>query len=160
MVMYAYRCSKLVVCPCMQLCMKLYVYPHMCMHAHALKCICVCVCVCVHVMDVQLCTHAEENALVQKNPAPKVLFLTFGESSLDFELRVWVNDFIDRRQAQSELNQEIDRRFRSAKIEIPFPKIDLHVRGVEESPGSILTPLEDKRADLTVVSSEEKEEKD
>lgn len=61
------------------------------------------------------------------------LFMNFGASSLDFELRVWVKDFNDRRRVQSELNQEIDRRFREADIEIPFPQRDLHLRSVDES---------------------------
>ncbi len=71
---------------------------------------------------------AEENDLVLKNPAPTVLFVRFGESSLDFELRVWVGDFDNRLQVLTELHREIDKRFRSAGIEIPFPQRDLHVR--------------------------------
>jgi small-conductance mechanosensitive channel len=62
-----------------------------------------------------------------------VLFLSFGESSLDFELRVWVLDAEKRLTVKSELHQEIDRRFREAKIEIAFPQRDLHLRSVAES---------------------------
>ncbi len=72
------------------------------------------------------------NAMVFSAPPPQVLFLSFGESSLDFELRVWVVAD-DRLQVKSALNQEIDRSFREANIEIAFPQRDLHVRSVDES---------------------------
>jgi small-conductance mechanosensitive channel len=62
-----------------------------------------------------------------------VLFLRFGESSLDFELRVWVLDAEERIKVQSELHQAIDRSFREAKIEIAFPQRDLHLRSLGES---------------------------
>ena len=81
-----------------------------------------------------------ENAKVAKTPPPQVLFLSFGESSLDFELRVWVLDADDRLLAKSELHQEIDRRFQEANIEIAFPQRDLHLRSVDES--VILRPPE------------------
>jgi len=76
---------------------------------------------------------ASENSLVVKEPAPHVLFLSFGESSLDFELRLWVRDVDHRLRAKSELHHEIERRFREAKIEIAFPQRDLHLRSVDES---------------------------
>ena len=66
-------------------------------------------------------------------PAPKVLFLSFGDSSLQFELRVIVRDFSDRIEVKSALHQEIDRRFREAKIEIAFPQRDVHLHRVDES---------------------------
>lgn len=69
---------------------------------------------------------------VQAEPAPEVLFRAFGASSLDFELRVWVEA---RRifTIGSELHQEVDRRFREAGIEIAFPQRDLHLRSVDEA---------------------------
>jgi small-conductance mechanosensitive channel len=68
---------------------------------------------------------------VLHSPEPQVLFRSFGDSSLDFELRVWVADVDTRLQVASDLHQDIDRRFRQAGIEIPFPQRDLHVRSVE-----------------------------
>ena len=76
---------------------------------------------------------AKANPKVAKIPVPQVLFLNFGESSLDFELRVWVLDVNEMMSAKSELNQEIDRRFREANIEIAFPQRDLHVRNISEA---------------------------
>jgi small-conductance mechanosensitive channel len=77
------------------------------------------------------CGGASSN--VAKTPAPQVLFLRFGESSLDFELRVWVLDAEERIKVQSELHQAIDRSFREEKIEIAFPQRDLHLRSLGES---------------------------
>ena len=80
-----------------------------------------------------LMTSATECSNVAKIPAPQVLYLNFGQSSLDFELRVWVLNAEERLTVISELHQEIDRRFREAKIEIAFPQQDLHLRSVDES---------------------------
>ena len=71
---------------------------------------------------------AKAHPKVVETPAPQVLFLRFGDSALAFELRVWILDVDYKLPTLSELNQEIDRRFREAKIEIAFPQLDLHVR--------------------------------
>jgi potassium-dependent mechanosensitive channel len=76
---------------------------------------------------------ATKSDQVLKDPQPMVLFLNFGDSSLDFQLRVWISDFNERRIIQSALIREIDRRFRDEGVEIPFPQRDLHVRGVDET---------------------------
>jgi small-conductance mechanosensitive channel len=76
---------------------------------------------------------ANASSKVAKTPTPQVLYLNFGESTLDFELRVWVPNAEERLMVISELHQEIDRRFREAKIEIAFPQRDLHLRSVDES---------------------------
>ena len=60
-------------------------------------------------------------------PGPRALFMGFGDSSLDFELRIRI-DRIDRRfSVQSDLNFAIDQAFRDEKITIPFPQRDLHL---------------------------------
>jgi small-conductance mechanosensitive channel len=76
---------------------------------------------------------ANTNSQVTKTPEPQVLFLNFGESTLDFELRVWVLDADLRLKVNSELHQEIERSFREAKIEIAFPQRDLHLRSLDDS---------------------------
>ena len=81
---------------------------------------------------------ATDNPTVLKSPEPQVLFLNFGGSSLDFELRAWVADFDTRLKVSSELHQEIDRRFRQKNIEIPFPQSDIHVRSINESTANAL----------------------
>lgn len=67
---------------------------------------------------------------IATEPSPMALFMGFGDNSLDFELRVWVTDVVSRLPARSVVLAEIDRRFREAKIEIPFPQRDLHIRSV------------------------------
>jgi small-conductance mechanosensitive channel len=76
---------------------------------------------------------ANTNTLVSKVPSPQVLFLKFADSSLNFELRVWVSDADYRLKVTSELHQEIDRSFREANIVIAFPQLDLHLRSVDDS---------------------------
>ncbi|MEQ9465369.1 MAG: mechanosensitive channel MscK [Haliea sp.] len=71
------------------------------------------------------------NAHSLKEPPPQVLFLSFGDSTLDHELRVHVKDVGDRLPAIDELNREVDRLFREHNIEIAFPQVDLNLRKSE-----------------------------
>lgn len=68
---------------------------------------------------------------VLREPPPQALFMAFGDSSLDFELRVWVGDIRLRLDVRSTLLAEIDRRLRDEGIQIPFPQRDLHLRSVD-----------------------------
>ena len=61
-------------------------------------------------------------------PEPRVLFLGFGDSSLNFELRCFIRNIDSRLQVISDLNFAIDAAFRAEGIEIPFPQRDLHLR--------------------------------
>lgn len=70
-------------------------------------------------------------------PPPLALFMGFGDSSLNFELRVWVRRVSDRPTVKSILLTEIDGRFRAAGIEIPFPQRDLHLRSVDAEAASV-----------------------
>jgi small-conductance mechanosensitive channel len=63
-------------------------------------------------------------------PAPIALFMAFGESSLDFELRIWTVRPERMLATRSELMVAIDAALRDAGIEIPFPQRDLHVVSV------------------------------
>lgn len=78
---------------------------------------------------------AEANELVVKDgtsPQPLVLFRGFGESSLDFELRVHLYDVDRRLSTISNLNFAIDKAFREEGIEIPFPQRDVHVKDLPD----------------------------
>jgi len=68
---------------------------------------------------------------VSDDPKPTALFLDFGESSLDFQLRAWtVSDQFQR--VSSELRVAVTRALKQAGIEIPFPQRDLHLRSIDE----------------------------
>ncbi|HUI05447.1 MAG TPA: mechanosensitive ion channel domain-containing protein [Verrucomicrobiae bacterium] len=72
---------------------------------------------------------AAANPHVLIDPAPTVRFVEFGDSSLNFELRVWSIDMVTRPGAlRSELNFTISDKFKEHGIEIPFPQRDVHVR--------------------------------
>ncbi len=75
---------------------------------------------------------ANANPMVMTTPKPVALFLAFGSSSLDFELRVWIPDFNDKLTVLSELNQDIESELSLAGIEIPFPQTDLHFRSIDD----------------------------
>ncbi len=74
---------------------------------------------------------AESHPMVLNTPKATTLFLAFGASSLDFELRVWIPEFLDKMTAVSELNQSIESEFALHDIEIPFMQADLHIRSVD-----------------------------
>jgi potassium efflux system protein len=76
---------------------------------------------------------AAEQPLVLREPEPRSLFMAFGGSSLDFELRVFVGTLNDRLPAQSDLHRKITHLFSAHRIEIAFPQLDLHVRDLPES---------------------------
>ncbi|MEO5926428.1 MAG: mechanosensitive ion channel domain-containing protein [Bryobacteraceae bacterium] len=71
---------------------------------------------------------------ILKDPAPDVIFHGFGDSSLDFELRVWTEDSLRTPQIlKSNLYFAIFRAFSEQGIEIPFPQRDVHLRSVPRS---------------------------
>lgn len=72
------------------------------------------------------------NPRVLKNPQPLAIFIRFGDSSLDFELHVWIADVAERLTVQSDIGQGIAASFREAEIEIPYPQRDVHIRSSQE----------------------------
>jgi potassium-dependent mechanosensitive channel len=71
---------------------------------------------------------AEDVLNVLLDPAPKVQFLKFGDWSLDFRLLIWTNRPRLHAQIRSDINYRIERLFRQAGIEIPFPQTELRLR--------------------------------
>ena len=70
---------------------------------------------------------AQKQEMVLTSPEPQVLFMNFGDSSLDFELRCFTNNVSYRMMISSNLRFAIDRGFREAGIEIPFPQRVVHM---------------------------------
>ena len=75
---------------------------------------------------------AADNPDIVDNPAPRVRFRRFGDSSLDFELLGWIAQPVDRGRVMHEINCAVYKAFRDNGIEIPFPQRDLHVRSMPQ----------------------------
>ncbi|MCA8952868.1 MAG: mechanosensitive ion channel, partial [Planctomycetes bacterium] len=73
---------------------------------------------------------AKDNELILTDPTPVALFRGFGDSSLDFQLWVYLPNRDVWRQVIDGLHTAIDKAFRAAGIEIAFPQRDIHVRTV------------------------------
>jgi hypothetical protein len=70
-------------------------------------------------------------ARVQKNPEPRINVTGFGDSSVNLELRVWINDPQQGRGTViSDVLLVIWDLFHEHGIEIPFPQRDLHLKSV------------------------------
>ena len=85
---------------------------------------------------------------VMDNPTPRTLFMGFGDSSLDFELRCWTGEFEKFRRISSDLVVGIEAALNEAGIVIPFPQRDLHIKTVEAKAGRTMRgepPIEPKR---------------
>ncbi len=65
-------------------------------------------------------------------PKPSVNFLGFGDSSLDFELFVWIKDPYNSKAIKSDIRFGIFKIFEENNIEIPFPQQDLHIRSIDK----------------------------
>ena len=70
---------------------------------------------------------AKANQLVLAGPEPQAVFLGFGDNSLNFELRVFINGINDWIPMLHKLNQTVDREFRRAGVTISFPQRDVHL---------------------------------
>jgi len=75
---------------------------------------------------------AREDPLVCSTPPPRVRFRVFGASSLDFELLCWVDDPELRGRVMDSLNDAVYKKFEEHKIEIPYAKQDLYIKGLPQ----------------------------
>jgi small-conductance mechanosensitive channel len=72
---------------------------------------------------------ARSEPLANQFKSPLVRFSSYGESSIDFELLVWIDARkVARRRIRSRLYFAIFAALKEAGIEIPFPQRDLHLR--------------------------------
>lgn len=76
---------------------------------------------------------------ILRDPKPACLLKGFGDSSIDLELRIWLEDPEEGvSNIASEVLLEVWRRFREADIEIPYPQRDLRIRsGLEALRGEV-----------------------
>jgi small-conductance mechanosensitive channel len=67
------------------------------------------------------------------DPKPSCLLMGFGDSTINLELRIWINDPQNGLgKVKSDLNWGIWKAFREHGIELPFPQRDIHVKNVLE----------------------------
>ncbi|MGK7932678.1 MAG: mechanosensitive ion channel family protein [Microcystaceae cyanobacterium] len=71
---------------------------------------------------------ARQHPKVLELPTPIAWLINFGDSSIDYELRFWLDDPMIGMTVTSELSCEIWQAFADSKIEIPFPQRDIHIR--------------------------------
>lgn len=81
-------------------------------------------------LAIKLCVEASQSvSRIMEEPEPRCLLKGFGNSSVDLELRLWINDPQNgRANVLSEVLLGIWDRFHEHGIEIPFPQRDLHLR--------------------------------
>ncbi len=72
---------------------------------------------------------------VSHDPPPRCHFVAFGESSLDFQLKVWITEPVYKGQVTDALNTRIYRALNEAAIEIPFPKRDVYIKELPSKNG-------------------------
>lgn len=87
----------------------------------------------------EVCSVLEEiaNSIpgVVKQPAARVRMRALGNSSLDFELLVWIDVPELRGRVRHDLLMKTYKVFNQKGIEIPFPQTDIHVRSLPEKAG-------------------------
>ena len=77
---------------------------------------------------------ARKHPDVVDTPKPDVIFTGFGDSSLDFELRIWTTKQVQTPKIiSSDIYFAVFRAFREHGIEIPFPQRDLHLKSLSPS---------------------------
>lgn len=78
---------------------------------------------------------AMKHPRVLRKPAPKVHLVSFGDSSVNYFLNVWLASPLHRPDTVSELNMTVFEAFAEHGFSIPFPQQDLHIisGGGEES---------------------------
>ena len=74
---------------------------------------------------------ARDEPHILNDPSPKAIFLGFGDSALNLEVRIFVADMDHWPVVITNLHTEIDKRFREAGIEIAFPQRDIHIRSIQ-----------------------------
>ena len=72
-----------------------------------------------------------EHSNTLRVPEPQAFFLGFGDSSLNFELRVFIPSIDHLMDVRNDLHMAIDQAFRKANIEIAFPQQDIHIRSID-----------------------------
>jgi len=71
---------------------------------------------------------AAANENIVDDPAPVCFFTGFGDSSLKFDLRMWVRDFDVGLSTRSNVAVAVDEALRREGLEVPIPRLDVQTR--------------------------------
>ncbi|MBN6067702.1 mechanosensitive channel MscK [Aggregatibacter actinomycetemcomitans] len=85
---------------------------------------------------------ANEQPAVLKDPEPRALFLSFGASTLDHELRVYVGQLSERTNTIDSLNRRINELFTENSIDIAFNQLDVFIKN--QDTGAVMPLIEVK----------------
>lgn len=80
---------------------------------------------------------AQAHPLILDDPKPYVIFGNFGDSTLDFELRVFLPHADNLLTVKHDMHTRITEAFRREDIEIAFPQRDLHIRSAGDLAGVV-----------------------
>jgi small-conductance mechanosensitive channel len=94
----------------------------------------------IELVDRTLLRAVEGVDRVLTEPPPRVQFLRFSESALDFRLLVWTNNPRASVQIRSDINHRIIRLFKEEGIEIPYPRQELYLHN-----GTLVATNEEER---------------
>jgi len=83
---------------------------------------------------------ALENPNIMDKPKPYALFTEFADSSLNFELRCWTDNFDNWLTTISNLRVSVNQVLAEAGITIPFPQRDVHLFQAEKLPPKKSSP--------------------
>ncbi len=72
---------------------------------------------------------AQDTPRILRNPAPRVMMVGFGDNSVDFEIRFWIDDPEDGLgNVRSDVFKRVWKLFQENNVEIPFPQRDINLR--------------------------------
>ena len=70
---------------------------------------------------------------VREEPAPQAFFVGFGDSALEFVVRVWTSRYELEVPVRSQVAVAVQRALADAGISVPFPQRDLHLKTVSDA---------------------------
>ena len=73
--------------------------------------------------------NSHPHVLKDEGVAPSVSVVDLADSSVNLKVFVWVDDLANRFGVMADIRQEVVARYKEAGIEIPFPQMDVHMRG-------------------------------
>lgn len=91
---------------------------------------------------------AHQNPLCLDEPAPRFMFLGFGDSAQNLQLNVWVKreNFLDLKNT---IHHEIKKTFDTHGVEIPFPHVSLYAGSETDAfPVQIIAGEKDVQRDI------------